>query len=78
MPVSTEILLDWTRGHTAVLASVTSIIGLYLILLLFVEYPFETTTPWRIDALLSSIVGYIILKIILMTRGSSTESDVRD
>jgi len=78
MPVSTEIPLDWTRGHTAVLASVASIIGLYLVLLLFVEYPFETSEPWRIDALLSSIVGYTILKIILMTRGSSTESDVRD
>lgn len=78
MPVSTEIPLDWTRGHTAVLASVAGIIGLYFVLRLFVEYPFETTEPWKIDALLSSIVGYIILKIILMTRSSSTESDVGD
>jgi len=78
MPFSTEKSSSWTRDHTAVLASVTTIIGLYFILFFFVEYPFETTRPWRIDALLSSIVGYIILKVILMTRDSSTEPDVED
>jgi len=76
MSVITEIPSSWTRDHTAVLASVVTIIGLFLFLFLFVEYPFERARPWRLDMLLASIAGYIVLKIVLITRDSSTESEV--
>jgi hypothetical protein len=76
MPVSTETTRFWTRDKIAVLASLTTMIGVSFTLYLFVEYPWEPPNPFRLDMLLGLITGYIFLKIILITEDTSTESEV--
>jgi hypothetical protein len=78
MPDSTDTTRFWTRDRIAVLASLTTMIGVPFTLYLFVEYPWEPPNPFRLDMLLGLITGYIVLKIILLTEDTSTESDEGD
>ena len=78
MPDSTDTTRFWTRDKIAVLASLTTMIGVPITLYLFVPYPWEPPNPFRTDMLLGLVAGYIVLKIILDTGDRPTESDGGD